>query len=77
MSFSEELLARARRIRLFVCDVDGVLTDATVSMGGGVETKVFNIRDGLGLRLLQTEAAIRVAGFRPGPARPRSSVPRT
>lgn len=60
MSFSEELLARARRVRLFVCDVDGVLTDATVIMGGGAETKVFNIRDGLGLRLLQSEAAIRV-----------------
>lgn len=60
MSFSEELLIRARRVRLFICDVDGVLTDATVSMGGGVETKVFHIRDGLGLRLLQSEASIRV-----------------
>lgn len=60
MSFSEELIARARRVRLFICDVDGVLTDATVGMGGGVETKVFHIRDGLGLRLLQTEASIRV-----------------
>ena len=60
MSFSEDLLIRARRVRLFICDVDGVLTDATVSMGGGAETKVFHIRDGLGLRLLQTEASIRV-----------------
>ncbi len=60
MSFSEDLITRARRVRLFICDVDGVLTDATVSMGGGAETKVFHIRDGLGLRLLQTEASIRV-----------------
>jgi 3-deoxy-D-manno-octulosonate 8-phosphate phosphatase (KDO 8-P phosphatase) len=60
MSFSDDLIARARRVRLFICDVDGVLTDATVIMGGGAETKVFNIRDGLGLRLLQAEASIRV-----------------
>ena len=70
MSFSEELIARARRIRLFICDVDGVLTDATVSMGGAAETKVFHIRDGLGLRLLQTEASIRVVGFPHAPAKP-------
>ena len=55
MSYSEDLILRARRVRLFLCDVDGVLTDATVSMGGGSETKVFHIRDGLGLRLLQAE----------------------
>ena len=40
---------------MFLCDVDGVLTDGTVFMGNGVETKRFNIRDGLGLRLLQKE----------------------
>ena len=39
MSFSDDLIARARRVRLFICDVDGVLTDATVIMGGGAETK--------------------------------------
>jgi 3-deoxy-D-manno-octulosonate 8-phosphate phosphatase (KDO 8-P phosphatase) len=38
---------------LFLCDVDGVLTDGTVMMGNGVETKRFNIRDGLGLKFLQ------------------------
>jgi 3-deoxy-D-manno-octulosonate 8-phosphate phosphatase (KDO 8-P phosphatase) len=42
-------------VKLLLCDVDGVLTDGTVSMGGGVETKRFDIRDGLGLRLLQRE----------------------
>jgi 3-deoxy-D-manno-octulosonate 8-phosphate phosphatase (KDO 8-P phosphatase) len=40
-------------VRLFLCDVDGVLTDGTVWMGNGVETKRFNIRDGLGLKMLQ------------------------
>src|ERR1051326_8426607 len=42
-----------KRICLFLCDVDGVLTDGTVLMGNGVETKRFNIRDGLGLKILQ------------------------
>ena len=60
MVASPELLERARRVRLFLCDVDGVLTEAQVTMGGGVETKTFDIRDGLGLRLLQSEAGIRV-----------------
>jgi 3-deoxy-D-manno-octulosonate 8-phosphate phosphatase (KDO 8-P phosphatase) len=47
------LTAKLRRVRLFLCDVDGILTNATVVMGGGVEYKVFNVQDGLGLRLLQ------------------------
>lgn len=44
-----------RRVKLFLCDVDGILTDATVFMGDGREFKQFHIRDGLGLRLLQKE----------------------
>ena len=56
MQTPPELLARLRKIKLFLCDVDGVLTEALVTMGGGVpETKAFHIRDGLGLRLLQGE----------------------
>jgi 3-deoxy-D-manno-octulosonate 8-phosphate phosphatase (KDO 8-P phosphatase) len=47
------LTAKLRRVRVFLCDVDGILTNATVVMGGGVEYKVFNVQDGLGLRLLQ------------------------
>jgi len=50
---SAPLLAKLRRIRLFLCDVDGVLTDASVFIGGAAEMKQFNIHDGLGLRLLQ------------------------
>ena len=42
-----------RRVKLFLCDVDGVLTDASVFISAGVETKRFHIQDGLGLRLLQ------------------------
>ncbi len=61
MEISGDLVERLRRVRLFICDVDGVLTDARVEMGGGMaERKVFHIRDGLGLRLLQGEG-IKVA----------------
>lgn len=41
------------KVKLFLCDVDGVLTDGAVYMGGGVETKRFHIRDGLSLKFLQ------------------------
>jgi 3-deoxy-D-manno-octulosonate 8-phosphate phosphatase (KDO 8-P phosphatase) len=55
----------ARRVRLVVLDVDGVLTDAGVYLGATtdgtrVELKRFDIQDGLGVRLLR-EAGIRVA----------------
>ncbi len=44
---------RCRRVRLFLCDVDGILTDTSVFIGKGVEFKRFNIRDGMGIKLLQ------------------------
>jgi len=50
---SRQLNARLVRVKLFLCDVDGVLTDGMVVMGGEVESKRFNIRDGLGLKMLQ------------------------
>lgn len=55
----------ARRIRLVVLDVDGVLTDGGVYLGAtasgeAVELKRFEIQDGLGIRLLQ-EAGITVS----------------
>lgn len=41
------LTARARRVRLILLDVDGVLTDGTVIMhADGTESKGFHIRDG-------------------------------
>ena len=49
------LNARLARVRLFLCDVDGVLTDASVFIGQEQETKRFHIRDGLGLVLLRRE----------------------
>lgn len=47
-----DLVASLKRVRLFLCDVDGVLTNGTVLMGDGKEYKAFNIQDGLGLLLL-------------------------
>jgi 3-deoxy-D-manno-octulosonate 8-phosphate phosphatase (KDO 8-P phosphatase) len=45
-----ELQARARRVRLLLLDVDGVLTDGTVSIdSSGGESKHFFIRDGISL----------------------------
>jgi len=46
----DEILARAKKIRLVLLDVDGVLTDGTVVMhGDGTESKSFFIRDGAGI----------------------------
>ena len=56
---SPRLRLRLQQVKLFLCDVDGVLTDGSVWMGAGVETKRFNIRDGLGLKFLQNNG-IRV-----------------
>ena len=48
--------ARARRVRLLLLDVDGVLTDGTFQIGAdGEESKRFHSRDGLGIRLAQGE----------------------
>lgn len=50
----EEVNERAGRIKLLLLDVDGVLTDGGILLHpDGEESKVFNVRDGLGIRLLQ------------------------
>jgi 3-deoxy-D-manno-octulosonate 8-phosphate phosphatase (KDO 8-P phosphatase) len=50
---NKRLIARARRIRLAIFDVDGVLTDGTLHFGKhGEQIKAFNILDGLGLKML-------------------------
>jgi 3-deoxy-D-manno-octulosonate 8-phosphate phosphatase (KDO 8-P phosphatase) len=54
-----ELKRKLAKVRVFLCDVDGVLTDGMVLMGNGVESKRFNILDGLGMRLLQ-QAGVKV-----------------
>jgi 3-deoxy-D-manno-octulosonate 8-phosphate phosphatase (KDO 8-P phosphatase) len=45
---------RARRLRMLIFDVDGVLTDGTLYYAdSGEEMKAFNSRDGQGIKLLQ------------------------
>lgn len=53
---ARQLRARARKIKLLLMDVDGVLTDGRIyyvprPQGGLTETKTFHSRDGLGLRI--------------------------
>lgn len=62
------LNTKLRRIRLFLCDVDGVLTDGSVYLDATAEIKRFNIRDGLGMIFLQ-RAGLKVGwvSARPSP----------
>ena len=46
-------VAHFKRVKIFLTDVDGVLTNATVLLNGKTEFKQFNIQDGMGLRLLR------------------------
>ncbi|MDH5543562.1 MAG: HAD family hydrolase [Nitrospinota bacterium] len=49
---SEELARKAKGIKLFVLDVDGVLTDGRIIVNDeGVESKNFNVRDGMALAI--------------------------
>jgi 3-deoxy-D-manno-octulosonate 8-phosphate phosphatase (KDO 8-P phosphatase) len=57
----DTLRERARRIRLLVLDVDGVLTDGRIHMSAaGEDLKVFHVRDGSGIVALQ-RAGVTVA----------------
>ncbi|OQW99481.1 MAG: phenylphosphate carboxylase subunit delta, partial [Desulfobacteraceae bacterium IS3] len=51
---------RLRRVKLLLLDADGVLTDGSIIYNdAGSEIKAFNVKDGLGIRLLMT-AGIQV-----------------
>jgi len=51
---------KLKRIKLLLLDVDGVLTDGCIIYSdNGVETKVFNAKDGMGIELLM-ESGIQV-----------------
>ena len=59
----EEVRERAKKVRLLILDVDGVLTDRTIILDGDRgEWKVFHVRDGTGIKML-LEAGIEVALF--------------
>ncbi|MDB9952392.1 HAD hydrolase family protein [Porticoccaceae bacterium] len=54
MSVSSAVMESAKKIKLLLLDVDGVLTDGRLYYGNsGEEMKAFNIQDGLGIKLLQ------------------------
>lgn len=56
-----EIRHRLEPVRLLVLDVDGVLTDGSLTYSAeGDHLKTFSVRDGLGIRLL-LEAGIQVA----------------
>ena len=53
-------ITKLKRIKLLLLDVDGVLTDGCIIYDDkSVETKVFNVKDGLGIRLLM-QAGVKV-----------------
>ena len=61
----EEAEARARQIKVLIFDVDGVLTDGTITVipqadGSAIETKPFHAHDGLAISLA------RLGGIRTG-----------
>jgi 3-deoxy-D-manno-octulosonate 8-phosphate phosphatase (KDO 8-P phosphatase) len=67
---NDQIEKLARKIKLLILDVDGVLTDNCLLIDdNGMEYKKFNVSDGLGIRLLQ-ESGVKVAliSGRPSPA---------
>lgn len=67
---NDQIEKLAKKIKLLILDVDGVLTDNCLLIDdNGVEYKKFNVSDGLGIRLLQ-ESGVKVAliSGRPSPA---------
>ena len=52
---SADLQSRLARVRLLLCDVDGILTDASIYVGQPGEYKRFNVRDGLGIAVWRRE----------------------
>jgi 3-deoxy-D-manno-octulosonate 8-phosphate phosphatase (KDO 8-P phosphatase) len=55
------IIQRAKKIRLLILDVDGVLTDGSIILDNeGNEYKSFHVRDGHGIKMLLS-AGVRVA----------------
>ena len=56
----ENTKQKLKSIKLLLLDVDGALTNGSIIYNdNGVETKVFNVKDGLGIRLLM-ETGIKI-----------------
>jgi len=53
--------AKAKKIKLFIMDVDGTLTDGKIYIGPrGEEFKAFNTKDGLGIKYLIEKGIVPV-----------------
>ena len=66
---------KAGMLKLLFLDVDGVMTDGQITMNDeGEETKSFNVKDGLGLRLLVTAGieVIIITGRKSGAVKHRA-----
>ena len=54
MKQAHDLMERARRVKMILMDADGVLTDGKiVFLSGGNEAKMFDSKDGVGIKLAQ------------------------
>jgi len=61
MTKSSKLKEKAKKIKLLILDVDGVLTDGSIILNSdGKEIKSFHVRDGHGVKMAQ-KAGIEVA----------------
>ncbi|HUJ16873.1 MAG TPA: HAD-IIIA family hydrolase [Nitrospirota bacterium] len=55
----QRLKIKAKKIKLLLLDVDGVMTDGRIILDNqGNETKAFHVRDGHGIKLLQNEGVL-------------------
>jgi len=55
LMIEKTVLKKAKLIKLFVCDVDGILTDGKLYFSATGDTmKAYHVLDGLGLKLLKT-----------------------
>ena len=50
---NEKVLVKAKKIKLLICDVDGVFSDGRIYLGNdGEELKAFHTKDGFGVKAL-------------------------
>ncbi|HBG16739.1 MAG TPA: 3-deoxy-D-manno-octulosonate 8-phosphate phosphatase, partial [Firmicutes bacterium] len=57
----KKLEEKTKKIKMFIMDVDGTLTDGKIYMGPhGEKFKAFNTKDGLGIKLLIKQGILPV-----------------
>ena len=50
---NEELKKKISKVKIVISDVDGILTDGTITISRKSEFKTFHVEDALGTRLLE------------------------